>query len=108
MSPTGFSSLSRGSLFGFRGEEPHSGDIRPHPIAIVLGALVAAGVFAGVALRLAKRAIRVIDPPLPVVEEILAYGTRADLQVRTGRINTASQRMLRSPVLDPARRRRTR
>ena len=70
-------------------------------ITLALLALVVAGIaFAGIGLWLAKRAIVAIDPPLPTVEEILAFDERADLPVRVAWINTASQKMPRSAVLD--------
>jgi glyoxylase-like metal-dependent hydrolase (beta-lactamase superfamily II) len=70
-------------------------------ITLALLALVLAGVaFVGVGLWLAKRAIAAIDPPLPSVEDILAFDERADLPVRVAWINTASQKMPRSAVLD--------
>ena len=70
-------------------------------ITLALLALVVAGVaFAGIGLWLAKRAIRAIDPPLPSVEEVLAFDERSDLPVRVAWINTASQKMPRSAVLD--------
>lgn len=55
---------------------------------------------AGVGLWLAKRAIGAIDPPLPTAEQILSFDPNADLPVRLAWINTASQKMPRSAVLD--------
>lgn len=45
--------------------------------------------------------IRRVQPPLPTVEEVLAIDPTASLPVRVSYINTASQRMPRSGVLDP-------
>ena len=70
-------------------------------ISLALWPWSLAGVaFAGIGLWLAKRAIAAIDPPLPTVEEILAFDQRADLPVSVTWINTASQKMPRSAVLD--------
>lgn len=68
----------------------------------VAGLVVLALAFAGVGLWLAKRSIAALDPPLPTVEEVLAFDARADLPVRLSWINTASQKMPRSAVLEPA------
>ena len=72
-------------------------------LLIALAALVTlVVVFVGGALFLANRAIRAIDPELPTVEAILAFDRHADLPVRISWLNTASQKMPRSAVLDPA------
>ena len=72
-------------------------------LLIALAALVTlVVVFVGGGLFLANRAIRAIDPELPTVEAILAFDRHADLPVRISWLNTASQKMPRSAVLDPA------
>jgi len=57
---------------------------------------------AGLGLWLAKRSIAALDPPLPTAEEILAFDRSADLPVHLAWINTASQKMPRSAVLEPS------
>ena len=70
-------------------------------ILIVLGALVVLAVaFVAGGLFLAGRAIRALDPELPSLDAILAYDPAADLPVRISWLNTASQKMPRSAVLD--------
>lgn len=74
---------------------------------VTVGALVVlAVVFAGLGLWRAKRAIAALAPPLPTAEQVLAFDPAADLPVRLSWINTASQKMPRSAVLqsglDPA------
>jgi glyoxylase-like metal-dependent hydrolase (beta-lactamase superfamily II) len=70
-------------------------------IVLTLVALVflAVGFVAG-GLYLAKRAIRAIDPPLPEATDLVAYDGSADLPVRLRWLNTASQKMPRSGVLE--------
>ena len=71
-------------------------------VLITLGGLVVAGIaVAGIGLWQAKRAIAALDPPLPTAEQVLAFDARADLPVHAAWINTASQRMPRSAVLEP-------
>ena len=70
---------------------------------IAFGALVVLFVaFVAGGLFLANRAIRAIHPDLPSAEEILAFEPAADLPVRIGWVNTASQKMPRSGVLEPS------
>ncbi len=64
------------------------------------GAIVLAVAFVAVGLFVAGRAIRSLDPELPSRDAILAYDPAADLPVRISWLNTASQRMPRSTVLD--------
>jgi glyoxylase-like metal-dependent hydrolase (beta-lactamase superfamily II) len=72
-------------------------------VLIALGALVVLFVaFVAGGLLLAGRAIRALDPELPSDEAIMAFDPAADLPVRISFINTASQRMPRSGVLDPS------
>lgn len=67
-----------------------------------IGFLLAAGVILAVAaLAWGHIHIRRIAPPLPKVEEILEADREADLPVRLTWINTASQAMPRSVVLEP-------
>lgn len=71
-------------------------------VLLVLGALVGLGlVFVVGGLFLAGRAIRALDPEVPSLDEILTYDPAADLPVRISWLNTASQKMPRSAVLDP-------
>lgn len=58
--------------------------------------------FAGTGLWLAKRAIVALAPPLPSAQEVLAYDAAADLPVRLSWLNTASQPMPRSGVIEPS------
>jgi len=70
-------------------------------ILITLGALLFAfAAFVGGGLFLAGRAIRALEPPLPSVEQILAVEASADLPVSISWLNTASQKMPRSAVLE--------
>ncbi|MFI5315435.1 MAG: MBL fold metallo-hydrolase [Myxococcota bacterium] len=62
--------------------------------------VLAAVVYVAVGLFLAKRAIVAIAPPLPSVEEVLAVDANGDLPVRLSWLNTASQSMPRSGVLE--------
>ncbi len=72
-------------------------------IVFTIGALVFAGVaFVAAGLFMAGRAIRGIEPPLPSAEQILAFEPSADLPVGLSWLNTASQRMPRSAVLEPS------
>jgi glyoxylase-like metal-dependent hydrolase (beta-lactamase superfamily II) len=72
-------------------------------VLIALGALVGlALIFVASGLFLAGRAIRALDPELPTLDDILAYDPAADLPVRISWLNTASQKMSRSAVLDPS------
>ena len=67
-----------------------------------IGLLLAAGAILAVSvLSSGYLQIRRITPPLPSVDEILEPGRRADLPIRLSWINTASQRMPRSGVLEP-------
>ncbi len=67
-----------------------------------IGFLLIAGVIlAASALAWGHIHIRRFAPPLPSVEEILEPDREADLPVRLTWINTASQRMPRSGVLEP-------
>jgi glyoxylase-like metal-dependent hydrolase (beta-lactamase superfamily II) len=70
---------------------------------LALGLVLAALVFAAAGVFLAKRAIVAIAPPLPTPDEILAFDPAADLPVRLSWLNTATQPMPRSAVLDPSR-----
>ncbi|HXZ84200.1 MAG TPA: MBL fold metallo-hydrolase [Myxococcota bacterium] len=73
-------------------------------ILIGLAALIVAAVAAAaIVLALDKRAINGIAPPLPSPDEVLAFDPDADLPVRLSWLNTATQPMSRSLVLDPAR-----
>jgi glyoxylase-like metal-dependent hydrolase (beta-lactamase superfamily II) len=69
-------------------------------VLLLLGAALAA---AGAVLLFAHVSIRRIDPPLPSVDELLRERAAADLPVRLRWIETASQRMPRSAVLDASR-----
>jgi glyoxylase-like metal-dependent hydrolase (beta-lactamase superfamily II) len=72
-------------------------------VLLALGALVIVFVaFVAGGLLLAGRAIRALEPELPSVDAILAFDPAADLPVRIGWLNTASQRMPRSGVLEPS------
>ncbi len=62
--------------------------------------LIAVGALAAL-LGMAHAAIRKEHAPLPTVDEVMASGTAGDLPVRLSWINTASQPMPRSAVLDP-------
>ena len=64
-------------------------------------AIVAAIVVGGAILAWGHVQIRRVAPPLPELEEILEPDRAASLPVRLSWINTASQRMPRSGVLDP-------
>jgi glyoxylase-like metal-dependent hydrolase (beta-lactamase superfamily II) len=65
--------------------------------------VLAAALFAATGLFLAKRAINALAPPLPSTEAVLAFDPQADLPVRLSWVNTASQPMPRSAVLEPSR-----
>jgi glyoxylase-like metal-dependent hydrolase (beta-lactamase superfamily II) len=65
-------------------------------LLVVLVGFVAAGLF------LAKRAIVALAPPLPAAQDVLARDTEADLPVRLSWLNTASQPMPRSGVIEPS------
>jgi glyoxylase-like metal-dependent hydrolase (beta-lactamase superfamily II) len=68
-----------------------------------LAALTGLGVTTAAAgLLLAHRAMRAIDPPLPDEAELKAAGNVGDLPVRLRWIDTASQAMPRSAVLEPS------
>jgi glyoxylase-like metal-dependent hydrolase (beta-lactamase superfamily II) len=72
-------------------------------VLAALGVLLLAGIaFVTGGLAWAHAEIRGIDPELPGVDAALAADTAADLPVRLRWIDTASQRMPRSAVLDPA------
>jgi glyoxylase-like metal-dependent hydrolase (beta-lactamase superfamily II) len=72
-------------------------------VLFVLGALVGlASAFVAGGLFLAGWAIRALEPELPSVDAILAFDPAADLPVGISWLNTASQKMPRSAVLDPA------
>jgi hypothetical protein len=67
-----------------------------------LGAIVVMAVaFVAGGLFLAGWGIRSVDPELPSLDELLTYDPAADLPVRISWLNTASQKMPRSAVLDP-------
>ncbi len=70
-------------------------------LAIVFLVLVLLG-FAAVGLFLAKRAIVALAPPLPSAQEVLAFDEAADLPVGISWLNTASQPMPRSGVIEPS------
>jgi glyoxylase-like metal-dependent hydrolase (beta-lactamase superfamily II) len=71
-------------------------------VLVVLGVLLLAGIaFALGGLAWAHAEIRGIDPELPSVAAALAFDPGSDLPVRLRWIDTASQRMPRSGVLDP-------
>jgi len=68
-----------------------------------LAALLASALAAAViVLLLDKRAINGISPALPTADEVLAFDPNADLPVKLSWLNTASQPMRRSLVLDPS------
>jgi glyoxylase-like metal-dependent hydrolase (beta-lactamase superfamily II) len=72
-------------------------------VVFVLGALATLFlVFVAGGLFLAQRGIRALDPELPSVDAILAFDRAADLPVGISWLNTASQKMPRSAVLDPS------
>ena len=72
-------------------------------ILIALGALLGLIVlWAAAGLFLAGRAIRALEPELPSMDEILTFDPAADLPVGISWLNTASQKMPRSAVLDPS------
>lgn len=72
-------------------------------VLIAFGALVVLFVaFVAGGLFLASRAIRALDPELPSEDAILAFDPAEDLPVRIGWLNTASQEMPRSGVLEPS------
>ena len=72
-------------------------------ILFVLGALATLFVvFLAGGLFLAQRGIRALDPELPSKEAIMAFDPAADLPVSISWLNTASQKMPRSAVLDPS------
>jgi glyoxylase-like metal-dependent hydrolase (beta-lactamase superfamily II) len=62
--------------------------------------VLAAVLYAAVGLFLAKRAINALAPPLPSADEVLAFDASADLPVRLSWLNTATQPMPRSGVLE--------
>lgn len=66
-------------------------------LGILVGLIL---VFLGTGLLLAHRAIRAIDPELPATEAILAFDRTSDLPVSISWLNTATQKMPRSAVLD--------
>ncbi len=71
-------------------------------LLIGLGVVVILAVaFVAGGLLLAGRAIRALDPEIPSLDAILTYEPSADLPVRISWLNTASQNMPRSAVLDP-------
>ncbi|MCP4003122.1 MAG: MBL fold metallo-hydrolase [bacterium] len=63
--------------------------------------LLAALVFAGVGLALAHRAIDRIEPPLPSPGSALSYDENDSFPIKIEWLNTASQKMPRSGVLQP-------
>jgi glyoxylase-like metal-dependent hydrolase (beta-lactamase superfamily II) len=69
-----------------------------------IGALILAGVMLAAAVLLWTHvSIRSIEPELPEIEEVLAVGADAsDLPVELWLLNTASQPMARSGVLEPS------
>lgn len=69
-------------------------------LAFAFGALLAA---AGIALGLAHRQIRGVDPPLPDLAALRAFAETPDLPVRVSLWNSASQPSPRASVLDPGR-----
>jgi glyoxylase-like metal-dependent hydrolase (beta-lactamase superfamily II) len=64
--------------------------------------LLAAVAAAAIAILLDKRVINGIAPALPTADELMAFDPDADLPIRLSWINTATQPMARSLVLDPA------
>jgi glyoxylase-like metal-dependent hydrolase (beta-lactamase superfamily II) len=70
-------------------------------LLVLVSLVLAAALYAVVGLFLAKRAIKALAPPLPSAEEVLAFDPSADLPVRLSWLNTASQPMPRSAVLEP-------
>lgn len=68
----------------------------------LLGLAVLAIAWLSAGLILAHRQIRGLDPELPSLEAILAFDPAADLPVSLSWLNTASQRMPRSAVLEPS------
>lgn len=58
--------------------------------------------YVSVGLFLAHRQIRNLDPELPAVDAILVFDPTSDLPVSLSWLNTASQRMPRSAVLEPS------
>ncbi|MBM4335171.1 MAG: MBL fold metallo-hydrolase [Deltaproteobacteria bacterium] len=75
-------------------------------LGFALGALFGlaflAVAYVSVGLFLAHRQIRNLDPELPEVDAILAFDPAADLPVSLSWLNTASQKMPRSAVLEPS------
>jgi len=72
-------------------------------ILLGLGALVLIFVvFVAVGLFMANRAIRALDPKLPLADEIVAFDAAPDLPISIWWLNTASQQMPRSAVLEPS------
>lgn len=75
-------------------------------LGFALGALFAlaflAVAYASVGLFLSHRQIRSLEPELPSVDAILAVDPTSDLPVSLSWLNTASQRMSRSAVLEPS------
>ena len=68
-----------------------------------LAAFTGLGVATAVAgLLLAHRAMRALDPPLPAEATLMAAGDPGELPVRLRWIDTASQPMPRSAVLEPS------
>lgn len=71
-------------------------------LLLMLAGLVGLGLaFAAVTLVAAQRAIEALDPPLPPAARLLASRAARDLPVRLSWIDTASQAMPRSAVLEP-------
>lgn len=75
-------------------------------LGFALGALFALAfltlAYASVGLFLSHRQIRSLEPELPSVDAILAFDPTSDLPVSLSWLNTASQRMPRSAVLEPS------
>lgn len=73
---------------------------RRRVLVAVGGILVAVLAVVGAGLALAHAAVRRVSPPLPPVETVFAVDADADLPIRLSLLNTASQRMPRSAVLE--------
>jgi glyoxylase-like metal-dependent hydrolase (beta-lactamase superfamily II) len=72
-------------------------------VLAVLGLLVLAGIaYVAIGLGWAHAEIRAIEPPLPSVDALIGGDPEPDLPTRMRWIDTASQRMPRSAVLDPS------
>jgi glyoxylase-like metal-dependent hydrolase (beta-lactamase superfamily II) len=71
-------------------------------LLVLVSLLLAGALYVAGGLFLAKRAINALAPPLPSTEDVLAFDASADLPVHLSWVNTASQTMPRSAVLEPS------